>query len=392
MREKRLKNPEKSLADEDFLDDAHSERTQLDSSRNGAGFISAIGCCIVRLDPGAHRRVKGLRLVTAYGLAVALGSLQDVTHRLSDAAMVSSLAGGFALWASVSEAQSTRSKSSRDLTLLCGVAALSAILFAAFSPILENVGRTGSELMLVSGAFCVGYFKRFGVLGAGIGSQIFIGQLLAYGPRLRPADLPAIAVAGLIASLASTVPRLLSGPAELPATMISSVPKIAPNRLGWSAELIMGIQAAAGSLSIVAMNELVGLEESAWAITACAYVVANSVGGTAQRVRRRIAGTLIGVPLGLLCVPLVSNAPVVIWAAAALAMIIYSMALPDRYDVACAAFAFALIVTLAVSGPHPLALLVARAWETILGGALGLAAASFILPLRPLKTESHSNT
>lgn len=373
-------------------DDARTKSARRDAGRSGAELIDALGCFIERLDPGAHRRVKGLRLVTAYGLAVALGSLQDLTHRLSGAAMIGSLAGGFALWASVSEAQSTRRKSSRDLALLCGAAALSAAFFAVCSPLLANVGRTGPELVLVSGAFCVGYFKRFGVLGAGIGSQIFIGQLLAYGPGLRPVDLPAIAVAGLIAALASIVPRLLSGPAELPATVISSGPILEPNRLGWPAEFIMGIQAAAGALLIVAMNELVGLEESAWAITACAYVVAGSASGTAQRVRRRITGTLIGVPLGLLCVPLASNAPVVIWAAAALAMIIYSMALPDRYDVACAAFAFALIVTLAVSASHPLALLVARAWETILGGTLGLAAANFILPLRPSKSRSQNDT
>jgi NO-binding membrane sensor protein with MHYT domain len=56
-----------------------------------------------------------------------------------------------------------------------------------------------------------------------------------------------------------------------------------------------------------------------------------------------------------------------VWAAAALAMVIYAMALPERYDVACGAFAFTLIVTLAVSG-DPIPLLDSRAWETFLGG------------------------
>jgi len=64
-------------------------------------------------------------------------------------------------------------------------------------------------------------------------------------------------------------------------------------------------------------------------------------------------------------------------------MIVYAMALPNRYDIACAAFAFTLIVTLAVSGEHSISVLVARAWETLLGGALGLAAAVYIFPLRP---------
>ena len=63
-------------------------------------------------------------------------------------------------------------------------------------------------------------------------------------------------------------------------------------------------------------------------------------------------------------------------------MIIYAMALPERYDVACGAFAFVLMVTLAVSGEHLMAVLFARAWETVLGCTLGLAAASFLFPLR----------
>lgn len=32
-----------------------------------------------RVDPGTHRRIKGLRLVTAYGIAAALGSLKDIS-------------------------------------------------------------------------------------------------------------------------------------------------------------------------------------------------------------------------------------------------------------------------------------------------------------------------
>ena len=63
-------------------------------------------------------------------------------------------------------------------------------------------------------------------------------------------------------------------------------------------------------------------------------------------------------------------------------MVVYAMALPERYDIACGAFAFTLIVTLAASGVHSVPLLAARAWETLLGGLLGWAAATFILPLR----------
>ncbi|OTP74235.1 putative membrane protein [Caballeronia sordidicola] len=233
----------------------------------------------------------------------------------------------------------------------------------------------------MTGAFLVGYLKRFGVLGAGIGSQIYIGELLAYGARLTTDDVVAIAIATLIAALASVVPRMLSGPAERPVTLavLAADTQVVPGR--YSPELCMGFQAAIGASVIVVLNGLVGLEESAWAITACTYVVAGSATGTVDRVRRRIIGTLIGVPLGLACLPIAEHAPLVVWAAAAIAMVIYAMALPERYDIACAAFAFTLIVTLAVSGVHSYALLTARAWETLLGGALGIVTAMVVFPI-----------
>jgi uncharacterized membrane protein YccC len=145
----------------------------------------------------------------------------------------------------------------------------------------------------------------------------------------------------------------------------------------------MGLQAAIAALVIVALNDAIGLEESAWAITACTYVVAGSAAGTIDRVRRRIVGTAVGVPLGLAFLPVAVHAPILVWTAAAVAMIIYAMALPERYDVACAAFAFTLIVTLAVSGEHSIWVLAARGWETLLGGVLGLVTAMFVFPLRP---------
>ncbi len=150
-------------------------------------------------------------------------------------------------------------------------------------------------------------------------------------------------------------------------------------------QLAMGLQAASGALAIIGLTSLLGLQQPAWAITACTYVIAGSAAGTLERVRRRILGTAVGVPLGLICLPLAHEAPLVLWLAAALAMVIYAMALPERYDIACGAFAFALVVTLAASGEHSVPLLFSRAWETVLGGVIGLLAALFLLPLRPVR-------
>jgi hypothetical protein len=359
----------RNMRGERILSDPASRRIQPSVIPHAIGWLE-------RIDPGTHRRIKGLRLVTAYGIAAMLGILPAISHGLVHGSLLSTVAAGFALWASVSEGRATRPESSRDLALLVAAAMLGAAVMIGFGPLLTSLGRPGPELTLASGAFLVGYLKRFGVLGAGIGSQIYIGQLLAYGARLTPIDLKLVAIAGLIAGLASIVPRLLSGPAEHPAV------SLADPRGNETPALLMGIQAAVAAVVIVALNDFFSFAESAWAITACTYVIASSRSGTMERVRRRILGTAIGVPLGLACLPLAIHAPIAVWMAAALAMIVYAMALPERYDIACAAYAFTLIVTMAATGEHSLKLLASRSWETVIGGALGLGAAMLIVPAR----------
>lgn len=331
------------------------------------------------VDPGAHRRVKGLRLVTAFGIAALAGSLYSSTHALSDGGTLGLTAAGFALWGSVSEARGTRRESTRDLLLLMSAAVAGALVTAALVPLVDDIAPSATEIVLVIGAFLVGYLRRLGITGAGFGSQFFIGQLLAFNAGMTIFDAPVIFVAGLIAAVASIVPRLLSGPAEHPAASLQA-PAVLPRRL--SSELAMGLQAASATIAIVGLNAAVGLEESIWAVTACVYVIAGSRTDTANRVRRRILGTVVGVPLGLAMLPVAVDYPLLVWATAAIAMVVYSIALPERYDIACAAFAYTLVVTLAASGVHSYDLLAARLWETVLGGAVGLLAAVLILPLQ----------
>ncbi|WP_231755405.1 FUSC family protein [Bordetella sp. N] len=338
-----------------------------------------------RIDPQLHRRIKGLRLVTAYGIAAALGTLHDVSRDVPTGISLGGLAASFALWASVSEARTTRATSSRDLLILCLAAAGGAALFTSLAPLLRAHFNAGGEWVLASGAFAVGYLKRYGILGAGVGSQIYIGQLTAYSMGLGSGDYVAIALAASIAIVAAVIPRLLSGPAEHPATMAAMGP-ITGHPRGYPAELVMGLQATAATLLIVVLNSFLGLMESAWAITACVYVIGATAAGTFDRVRRRITGTLVGVPLALICLPFAPQVPLLIWCAAALAMIIYAMALPERYDIACGAFAFTLLVTLAVNGEHSMPMLLARLWETVLGSVIGGAMAMLVLPLRAQST------
>jgi hypothetical protein len=333
-----------------------------------------------RIDPGVHRRIKGLRLVTAFGIAAMLGTMGDISKNLPGSASLSLLAANFALWASVSESRATRAESSRDLILFSIAAALGAASCAILLAPLMQLGKAAPELVLVLGAFCVGYLRRFGPTGTGIGSQIYIGQVLAYGAGVGFVDLPTIAVAALIAAVAAIVPRVLSGPAERPLPYAA----IAPDGTSrFRPELAMGIQSAAGTVIIVLLNAAFGLLQSEWAITACVYVIASSSAGTIDRVKRRIVGTLVGVPIAIAFLHAGASMPILVWTTAAVAMIVYAMALPERYDIASGAYAFTLIVTLAVVGEQSIAVLAARAWETLLGGVIGIAAATiFSLSVR----------
>ncbi len=338
-----------------------------------------------QIDPGGHRCIKGLRLVTAYGLAAMLGIVLQRSYEFSGGQSLSYLAAGFALWASVSEGQTRRWSSARDLVILNAAAVVGALMFVGLTSLPVRLGLAGPEWILITGAFLVGYLKRFGLLGAGIGSQIYIGQLLAYGANITLQDLPMVLLGGLIAGIASIVAQVLRRPVEppMPTTLYASVPAVRV-----SLELRMGLQSAVAALVMVLLSRVIHLQQLAWAITASTYVIAGSASGTADRVRRRIVGTLVGVPLGILCLPICLHLAPLAWMLAAAAMVIYAIALPDRYDVACGAYAFTLMVTLAVSGETSISILAARAWETLIGGSLGVAAAKFILPLATSKAST----
>ncbi len=337
--------------------------------------LISIGGWFERIDPGTHRRIKGLRLVTAFGVAALLAKVPQIAQQHGTS--LGPLAAGFALWASVSEGRTTRYQSACDLVLLCVAAGAGATSFVVLAPLL---GSRWSELTLISGSFCVGFLRKFGIRGTGIGSQLFIGQLLAYNVDAKSVDVGTIVLAVALAILASVVPRMLSGPAEQPA--VASPPSATTgNALAASTELFMGTQSAIASAAIVILGHFIGLTESAWAITACTYVVADSARGTIDRVCRRIVGTSIGVPVAIALLPVAAQAPFGLWLAAATAMIIYAIALPENYDVASGAYAFALIVTMAASGEHSVGILLARLWETVVGGALGVIVLMLLAPI-----------
>jgi hypothetical protein len=338
--------------------------------------VQGVGTWLATIDPGAERRLKGLRLVAAYAIAIGIGSLWDLAAGTSGGMRVANLAAGFALWGSVSEARTERVAGSRDLLVLCAAATAGAILYALLAPLVRQRAWVGSESILITGAFLAAYLKSFGTLGAGMGSQLYIGELLAFGVGPRLADIGTVCAAGIIATLAAIVPRWLlrrgrrlnSSETPMNAALPPS-PRVA---------LLNGIQTSGAALVVVVLNHLFVLTESAWAITACVYIMTATRAETIKRARHRIIGTLIGVPIGLGCMPIAVHAPLLTWILAALAMVVYTVSLPKRYDFACGAFAFTLMVTLEMSGQHSADVLLARVWETMLGATLGVAMALLI--------------
>ena len=53
--------------------------------------VANAGEWLGRIDPGAHRRIKGLRLVTAYGIAAMLGAMPEISSAVPHASSLSRL-------------------------------------------------------------------------------------------------------------------------------------------------------------------------------------------------------------------------------------------------------------------------------------------------------------
>ena len=341
--------------------------------------IDRLGRWLDRLDPGVHRRVKGLRLVTAYGIAAMLGALLYSSYHISGGSFLSYLAAGFGLWASVSEGQPTRWLSTRDLVILNAAAVTGALSLIGLAPIFDALWSPGSGVDSDHGRVS-GWISQ-AIRNPWRGHRV--PDLYWSASRLRNRDHSGRSRTGSAGGISSHGGLGCSSLAQRTGGTSDACSHC--GCLDWGGASFTrtadGVTGSSGRFVIVLVSSVIHLQESAWAITASTYVIAGSASGTEDRVRRRIVGTLIGVPLGIACVPIATHIPPLAWILAAIAMIIYAMALPERYDIACAAYAFTLMVTLAISGETSTSLLGARAWETLLGGLLGVAAAKVILPL-----------
>jgi len=144
----------------------------------------------------------------------------------------------------------------------------------------------------------------------------------------------------------------------------------------------MAFQASAAAAALVVIDDALRLEHGYWAILTGVLIVANSFGDTWRRALERAAGTVVGVAVGLAIGPLSGHAPAVVLPVAAVAILTAIVTLKTRYGVSQGAVAFALVVALEVFLQSPLSILLARIWQTAIGGAVGVVASAVVLPLR----------
>lgn len=505
------------------------------------------------IDPGGRRRVRGLRLIMIFAVASMAGVLAMPG---ASGIKAGACAGNFAIWASIYEASPTRRRAAASLLALIGASALGAATSAVWAGVVSADGIALPLLPLAGGAFLVAYAKRFGPLGTGVGSMLFIGQTLALGLDMTGGDLPTILGAALLAALSAIGLRILGGPSERDADALSrcrdfrrilaarlrryhdalhhdddaGLTRVIPRNLelttAWAdlltlaqreftdAELITGylnteirhlftllqtivtigeslsdlqaampgiseraaiglvlhslrrvilqdvqtidhalvqtlqrrcdrlvhracgpadlsletrvallriglatrqamtndpppvqnaprmptavrpggrrmlpttrvaFQTGLSSLAIILISTVFAMHHVLWALAASTYVISSSVADTWSRGVRRIIGTAVGVTLGLGVALIFAQMPFVIWVLAALAMIAYSVWLPMRYDIACGAYAFALVVTLAEAGHSSWGAASARGMDTVIGAVIGMLFSALVLPVR----------
>lgn len=335
--------------------------------------------------------LKGARLIVAYALAAGL-SVAIAKHTYADLTSTLSLTSGITLWACVSESAFSYRRALWEVALLVLAGAAASSLMLALSAHIPGESFQWSNYLLVIGAFLVASLRSYGSFFAGLGSQTYIGLLLAGGCKpefpWRTAG-PLIFIAALVSA---TVPQILLHPLHV----IEEEDVVGTDSFAgrWHQGCWLGLQAAFPAIVILITAHFFHLSEAAWAITAAAYVVSLYSSATAGRIRQRLVGTAIGVPLGLIFLVLSPRAHIVIWGFAAAGMILYAVSLPKRYDMACASYAFVLMLTMIANGERSVVLLASRIGETLFGCVLAylsmIAMSSLRIVTLDCTSKSHS--
>lgn len=141
--------------------------------------------------------------------------------------------------------------------------------------------------------------------------------------------------------------------------------------------LIQGIVAASITTGL---NYAFHFEHAYWATLTVALVLNGTVGETVNRTLRRAGGTAVGVLAAIALSPLIGHAPGVELALVFLCVMAAIMVIDVRYEVAAALIGFTVVTGLhMLEGVGP-AVMLARAYETLIGAGVALAVAWTVAP------------
>lgn len=184
--------------------------------------------------------------------------------------------------------------------------------------------------------------------------------------------------------------RLLTGVVRVTASLDTAGASIAPAEVMPPAA---GRTDAAASLGrrllvqgVVAASITTGLnyafhfDHAYWATLTVALVLNGTVGETVNRTLRRAGGTAVGVLAAIALSPLIGHAPLVELGLIFLCVMAAIMVIDIRYDVAAGLIGFTVVTGLhMLEGVGP-SVMLARAYETLIGAAVALAVAWTVAP------------
>ncbi|MEV2246725.1 FUSC family protein [Streptomyces sp. NPDC049970] len=322
-------------------------------------------------DPGRLRLRHATRAVLGIGLAV-------VVCGTAGHSLVGAITGGLAALLALFTVTDATVRGQAVTTALLPVAGLPVLALAAVlhdQPVARDLA-----FLAVMGAGV--YARRWGPRGHSLGVFAFMSFFIAQFLHTLPGQLPELFSAVLLSLLAASAVRfgLWCYERRLPVT---AAPAPVAGRGLARATTRQAVQAAVGGALALLAGQVLSDERWYWAVGATWWVFVNTAsrGETLVRGFRRVLGTLIGIPVGLVVIAPLHGAPAPTALLVALGVfgIFYSGAVSYTWMMfSVTVLAGALYGALGVLDP---ALLALRLVETGVGALGAMLAVLVVLPV-----------
>ncbi|MGW7257665.1 FUSC family protein [Streptomyces sp. NPDC054834] len=322
-------------------------------------------------DPGRLRLRFASRAVLGIGLAV-------VVCGLAGHSLVGAVTGGLAALLALFTVTDATVRGQAVTTALLPAVGL-PVLAAAAELHDHSVARDLAFLAVVGAGV---YARRWGPRGHSLGVFAFMTFFVAQFLHARAGQLPELYGAVLLSVLTAAAVRFglwcyerRLPPAPVPAAPVGGGLARVTTR--------QAIQATAGSAFALVLGQLVSGQRWYWAVGATWWIFVNTAsrGETLVRGFRRVLGTVIGIPLGLLVVVPLHGAPLAtaVLVAASVFGIFYTAAVSYTWMMLWVTLLAELLYgLLGVLSPGLLAL---RLAETGVGAVGAVLAVLFVLPV-----------